>query len=122
MTREVTEPKTIKRDNEVHLIGKVRSLTEFQDQVMPLRSLVNKCPASICFRDIGGNLILVNDNFARIFGLDGDAVIGKKDLEILPAGILAALRMHDDVVLKERTSVYFEHELNIGNEKSPIFA
>ena len=121
MTRESAESKTIKDDGEVHVIGKIRTLPEFRENVMLLKSLVNKCPAVIFFRDIDGNLILVNEKFGRLFDLDCDAVIGKKDFEILPAAILQALRIHDDVVLKKKTSVHFEHELNIRNEKKLYF-
>jgi len=121
MTREVTESKSSREDGEVPVIGKIPTLPEFRENVMLLRSLVNKCPAIICFRDIDGNLILVNEMFSRLFDLDGDAVIGKKDFEILPAGLLTAVQIHDDVVLKKKKSVHFEQELTIGNEKKLYF-
>lgn len=121
MTREVTESKTIKGGGEVHAIGKIPRLPEFRENIMLLKSFVNKCPAVIFFRDIEGNLILVNEKFARLFDLDGDAVIGKKDAEILPAAMLQALRIHDELVLEKRTSEHFEYELTIQNEKKFYF-
>ena len=121
MTPEEMGTNTVKGNGHVHMIGKIPALPDFRAKVLLLRSLVNKCPAVIFFRDLDGTLILANERFARLFSLDGNAVIGKKDFEILPAEILQALQMHDDVVLKKKTGMHFEHELTVGNEKKLFF-
>ncbi|MGB7342295.1 MAG: PAS domain S-box protein [Phototrophicaceae bacterium] len=86
-------------------------LQEARDQ---LQAILDNSGTMIGLKNLAGQYILVNQEFADIFAEgDNDQLLGKTDAEIFSASIASILLKHDQLVLESQRSLQFEE--NISN-------
>ena len=66
-----------------------------RDSELRMRAILDRASAVVFFKDRDGRYLFVNEEFLRIFSLERDAVIGKKESELFPPAIAQEMREHD---------------------------
>jgi PAS domain S-box-containing protein len=67
-----------------------------------LRTILDATTALIYLKDAEGRYLFVNQQFQEVFGLRREQVLGKLDVEVLPAVVGHVLRADDQLVLEAR--------------------
>ncbi|HEY3317627.1 MAG TPA: PAS domain S-box protein [Coriobacteriia bacterium] len=78
-----------------------------------LRAVIDNSPDIIQMKDLDGTFIRVNDEFARLFGMPKEEVIGKSDRDLLPADTARKLEENDHLVREQGRPVQFEEEVSV---------
>ncbi|MFZ1986068.1 MAG: PAS domain-containing protein [Desulfatitalea sp.] len=76
-----------------------------------ITAILKYTPAVVYMKDIHGRYLLVNSGFEKLFGVTNDAVRGKSDEQLLPAGVARQFQMHDEKVLAEGLSLHVEEHV-----------
>jgi PAS domain S-box-containing protein len=66
-----------------------------RDAELRMRAILDRASAVVFFKDRDGRYLFVNEEFLRIFAMERQAVIGKKESELFPAAIAQDMRAHD---------------------------
>lgn len=80
-----------------------------------LQAIMENSPALIFIKDLQGRYLLVNRRFEEEFALSRDAILGRTDLEIFPAGQAKLFRSNDAEVLKHNRPLLFEEVARYRN-------
>jgi len=80
-----------------------------------LQAILDNSGTIIGLKNLEGNYILVNQEFADVFA-DGDkeALLNRRDIDIFPLDIATTLRDHDKAVLQSKRSLQFEESVITG--------
>src|SRR5512133_1200620 len=81
-----------------------------------LRTILDATTAVIYLKDADGRYLFVNRQFAELFGVSRDEVIGKLDRDVLPADVAAPLEAGDAGVLEARAPRQVEETLPARGE------
>jgi PAS domain S-box-containing protein len=73
-----------------------------------ISAILKYTPAVVYMKDTRGRYLLVNSRFEELFGVVNEAVRGKTDPEVLPAGVARQFRINDDRVLEEKSPLHVE--------------
>ncbi len=81
--------------------------------------MVESAQDAIFFKDLDSRYVVVNDATLEAFGLRGEEVIGRNDLEIMPSREEAEKNIHDDqlVFKRGRPSQITKHMTGTGGEE-----
>ena len=82
-----------------------------QETMRLLQAVLDNSPTAISLKDTDGNLVLVNEQWRRQYGLSDEDALGKSLMELFPYDIAVALRDHDRRVLETGRTTEFEMEL-----------
>ena len=98
--------------------GIIRDITDqraVQDELLSTLSLmhavVDNSVDPIFIKDLEGAYLLVNAASARAIGHPADDILGRHDIELLPAGVVSALRAIDTEVVASGRIITVEEEL-----------
>ena len=78
-----------------------------------LEGIIDNSSISIYVLDTEGRFRLINNQFAEIFGLDKEAVIGKTDYELFPSETAETYQNTDLEILKQGKPVQIEEQLEL---------
>jgi PAS domain S-box-containing protein len=76
-----------------------------------ISAILKYTPAVVYMKDTRGRYLLVNSRFEELFGVVNEAVRGKTDPEVLPAGVARQFRINDDRVLEEKSPLHVEEKI-----------
>jgi PAS domain S-box-containing protein len=79
-----------------------KALQALQDQVAPLRALVDNLDDMAWIKDQRGRFVFVNRTFGDVFGLTPEQVVGKTDLDFSPPSVAAKYQADDQAVMRSR--------------------
>jgi PAS domain S-box-containing protein len=110
-----------------HLIVQFRTLDEVESREQELRStisqlqdLVDNSTALMYVKDLDGRYLIVNDFFARLFGVGPSEIVGKSDHELFPESSADVYSVHDRSVLERGESLEVEEPFAaIGGATDP---
>jgi two-component system cell cycle sensor histidine kinase/response regulator CckA len=77
----------------------------------PTHAVLEQAPVVVFSKDLGGRYLAVNPAFAAFLGLSPNKIIGRRDVELLPAETAALIGHHDARVLAAGTSQTFEENV-----------
>lgn len=80
----------------------LREVRALQDQLAPLRALVDNLDDMAWIKDSRGRFVFVNQAFGRVFGVAPGAIVGKTDLDLSPPSVAAKYRADDQAVMRSR--------------------
>lgn len=69
-----------------------------------LEGVLGNTPDSIFAKDGGGRYLMANPAATKVFGVDKDAMLGRRDADLLPAMVVAEVTAHDAEALAGRTT------------------
>jgi PAS domain S-box-containing protein len=84
---------------------------QVRERTGEITAILKYTPAVVYMKDVHGRYLLVNTGFEKLFGVTSDAVRGQSDAQLLPAGVAAQFRMHDEKVLAEGISLHVEEHI-----------
>ncbi|MGM0594350.1 MAG: EAL domain-containing protein, partial [Pseudomonadota bacterium] len=83
-----------------------------------LMSIMNNSPSLVALKDLAGRYTFVNEQYARYFNLDVQAIIGSTDSEMLPASVAAQFRERDlEAIHHSRALTHDEHLVIDGEQR-----
>jgi PAS domain S-box-containing protein len=85
-----------------------------RDTVRTLRSVMDNTPAVICVKGRDHRYKLVNREFERWYRVSGDWIVGRSDVDLLPASALADVHARETAVLE--TGVSSQQEMTIMHD------
>lgn len=80
-----------------------------------LVAFVENSPAIIFIKDLEGRYLLVNSKFEAALALKRDAILGRTDKELMPAGQAEKLRENDRRVVQTGTAMEIEEEVQLSD-------
>ena len=81
-----------------------------------LLAVVDGAPDPIYAKDLEGRYLLANAETARIFGLDRDGIIGRRDADLVDPAVAAALTAADRRVIESGRAEVIEEQVHDGGE------
>jgi two-component system CheB/CheR fusion protein len=94
-----------------------------------LLAIMNQSPSLVCLKDTAGRYHFANPRWKQVLALGEDEIIGKTDMQLLPANIAQQLRERDLAVMGSLQACEVQLELLLSNGKRqldassfPIFA
>ena len=82
--------------------AQAQALQAMQDQVTPLRALVDNLDDMAWIKDQRGRFVFVNEAFGRVFGLAPEQIVGKTDFDFSPPSVAAKYQADDLAVMRSR--------------------
>ena len=76
-----------------------------------LRDVIDNSPAVIYFKDTQGHLLMVNDQFLRLFQMSREDIVGHTDEVFMPEEYVAAVRANDREVIAGGKPLEIEEEI-----------
>ncbi|MBC2744839.1 MAG: response regulator [Desulfosarcina sp.] len=73
-----------------------------------LDTLIEALPDVIYFKDTQGRNLVVNEAYEKMIGLGKEAILGKRDEELLPPDLVENCRTSDDRVWRHKKALRFE--------------
>lgn len=93
-----------------------------------LHQVLDQASAVVFWKGLDGRYLFVNREFCRLVGQWPEAVIGRRDGDVMPAMVATRLRANDARVLSEGRTVTFEEQIVVDGElrtylvdKFPLF-
>lgn len=94
--------------------------SELVSRVRQLQDLVDNSTALMYVKDLDGIYLIVNDYFARRFGVTPDDIVGRSDHDLFPTSSATVYNEHDQEVLRSGRSVEVEEPFaTIGGQTDP---
>jgi PAS domain S-box-containing protein len=78
-------------------------------------AILRYTPAAVHMKDPRGRYLMVNAQFEKLFGLQGQSVRGKTDSELLPDEVAVQFGSNDQKVLSEGHSLHVEEQIPQNN-------
>src|SRR5690606_21855398 len=78
-----------------------------------LQDFMDHTPAVVFIKDLEGRFLAVNTRFEKSLGLARDRVLGRRDLDVMPAGLARHARDADLAMLARGTPVQREEQLTL---------
>lgn len=103
----------------VYLINKSREKARKMNTY--LQAIVKNVPLIIYFKDLKGNIILANHEFAKATGCSCKELEQKNITEIYNANCIVGINDEDDNILKTGESFYSEKIMTFINDKSSYY-
>jgi len=112
------------------LLWQYRILSGYKKREEYIRSALENIPIGICIKDLKGNCILSNKEFANIAGLSGNKLTGKNVKEFFTAENISSIKKEDKEVIDKKQSITCKKVLTPANKdskhnyeavKTPIF-
>jgi PAS domain S-box-containing protein len=105
-----------------------RYAAELEESQSRLQTLLENSPTGIYLKDAEGRYLLLNREYARILGADAADVLGKTDMQLMPAAVAEKLRRNDLAVLMTGAPINIEKTMVVNGEdrhfistKFPLF-
>lgn len=98
--------------HEMHAEGISEAITK-------LLCMLDCAPSGIHFKDLDGKYLFVNEQFAKLFHLDREQIVGLTDREIFSADVAELFRSHEQKALEKGAPLTFEEE--VLQEDGPHF-
>lgn len=90
---------------------------ELEESRALLTEIADNSPAVIYSKDLEGRLIFINKEYARLFGIPREWMIGKTDYDILPGDIAEEIRANDREVIERGAPAEYEESIISGGER-----
>lgn len=113
----------------IYLYCQSRALSKYKKREEYIKSALENIPIGICIKDLKGNCILSNKEFANIAGLPEKKITGKNIKEFFTEENLRNINQKDNEVINKKQSIVYENILSSQNKdtqhtyetvKSPI--
>jgi len=101
--REALERRVEERTNALTVANE-----RLRDEERRLQSILDNTTAVVYVKDADGRYVLINSQFARLFHVTPESVLGKTDVDIFPAELAARFRANDLQVQREHRAIQFE--------------
>lgn len=102
------------------LTGQESRENELRSTIQQLQDLVDNSTALMYIKDLDGRYLIVNDYFARLFGVDASSIVGLTDHDLFPDSSADVYSVHDQMVLTTGKSVEVEEPFaTIGGTTDP---
>jgi PAS domain S-box-containing protein len=85
---------------------------QVRERTSEITAILKYTPAVVYMKDARGRYLMVNSRFEKLFGIDGDAVHGKTDGDLLPAEVAEQFRAHDERALAKGISLQVEEQIH----------
>jgi PAS domain S-box-containing protein len=86
-----------------------------------LRALIENSPDVVQMKDLTGRFLRVNCEFAHIFGMQVEDLVGKTDFDLLPKDVAQRLRDNDVMVARDGTPHQFEEDVALANGREAVY-
>jgi PAS domain S-box-containing protein len=97
-----------------------RSEEKLRDSERRLRAVIENTPSMVSVKGRDYRYQLVNSEFARVFGVSSDWIVGRRDEDILPASAIDEIRAKDRLVL-DSGEVLQEETVALRNGQERVF-
>ncbi|MFN3984638.1 MAG: PAS domain S-box protein [Rhodocyclaceae bacterium] len=94
----------------------LRAETSLRETELRLRQVLDQTNAVVFWKDLEGRYLFVNREFCRLVERAPEAVLGRSDVDVMPAMVAARLRANDARVLDARRTVTFEEQVVFQGE------
>jgi two-component system cell cycle sensor histidine kinase/response regulator CckA len=101
MFRDVTAERYLEQEREL-------ALKERDDAKILMRSILDQTQAVIYIKDREGRMVLVNEQYCRIFAVTMDQVIGRSEFELMDESLVREFRKNDLYVLETGSNLEIE--------------
>lgn len=81
-----------------------------------LQAILDNSTAVICMKDVEGRYLLVNRYFEELFSVSKDEAEGRSDRDLFPPLMAQAIRDNDLQVIRSRSPMEFEEQVQLGDE------
>jgi PAS domain S-box-containing protein len=81
-----------------------------------LRQFLESAQDIICIKDLEGRYLYVNPATVHYIGMPPESVIGKTDTEIFKASLARAMAAHDQQVLDQRRTLFFNEKMKVNGQ------
>jgi len=81
-----------------------------------LRQFLESAQDIICIKDLEGRYLYANPATVHYVGMPREAVIGKTDAEIFKAPLARAMAAHDQEVLDQKRTLFFNEKMSVHGE------
>ncbi|MCL4183270.1 MAG: PAS domain S-box protein [Burkholderiaceae bacterium] len=103
--------------------ARLRDLTRFRGvEWSHMQQALAGTDAIVFAKDVEGRYLFANRQFARITGVRLDALIGRRDADVLPPAMAEECRRNDALVLAERRPLDFEEHGELDGEPRTYLA
>lgn len=96
-----------------HLQNLSRLLTaeaSLRESEQRLHQVLDHASALVFWKDLDGRHLFVNDAFCRVVGRPANEILGRRDVDFIPADVAARFRANDRVIVEARRAVSFEEQ------------
>jgi len=108
-----------------YLVAQLRTLTDqesterdLHSTIQQLKDLLDNSTALMYVKDLDGRYVLVNDYFARRFGMNPESIIGLTDHDIFAGPVADVYRENDNMVIRTCDSIEVEEPLAIIGDRA----
>ena len=102
------------------ITGQESRENELRSTIQQLQDLVDNSTALMYIKDLDGRYLIVNDYFARLFGVDARSIVGLTDHDLFPDSSADVYSVHDQMVLTTGKPVEVEEPFAaIGGATDP---
>ncbi len=81
-----------------------------------LRQILEQTDAVVFWKDLDGRYQFVNQEFCRLMGRAEADILGRRDVDVMPAEVAERLRANDQQVLERQRTVAFEEQVVFRGE------
>ncbi|MEG3956952.1 PAS domain S-box protein [Microcoleus sp. herbarium2] len=92
-----------------------------RDRNVLLTSILENTPDFIVVKDREGRHVALNSNIANFFGKPIEEIIGKDDLELLPADIARKIMAKDRQIMAAGIAETYEEDVSLGETSTTFF-
>lgn len=112
---DVTERRRMERDLEQAKEDLSRYSRDLERQVkqrtQEITSILTYTPSAVSITDAAGRYVLVNPRYEALFGVQREAIRGRRVADVIAAPLASEFQASDRQVLEERQPVQVEHEI-----------
>lgn len=97
---------------ELEIAERKKAEHALQESEERLQSILDNSPAVIYVKDTEGRYSLINRRFEKLFHVDRDYFVGKKDFDVFSREVAEALRENDKAVHRSGRAMHVEEDVN----------
>jgi PAS domain S-box-containing protein len=98
-----------------HVAGFVATRGALEENQGRFQAVLDAAPAPVYAKDTDGRYLFVNRRFEEVLNVDGEAVVGCTDYDILPPEVADSVRSNDQRVLDTGRQIEIEEEVPAGD-------
>lgn len=98
-----------------------RCLNKYRKRDIYLQCLLKNSITGLYFRDTKGNILLANDKFSEMCGIEPDELKGKNIKDLYPEKHLCNIKKQAEQILKNKKTIVFEKAITFLKEDAHIY-